>query len=200
LDILSGDLILLMPVRITQAKNIEKGIRLIQALKGRGVKPHLVVTGPPDPHDEKSMQYFQSLVTLRQELEVRPEVHFICEEPGGANQIFQIDMNVVGDFYRVADLLFMPSHREGFGMPVLEAALAGIPVFSTEIPAAREIGYPDVFLISPDEPPDEIAGRILDWADKSRIHRLRRRVRQQNTWQSIFQQKIEPVIKLAMDR
>ena len=195
LNLLSSDLVLLMPVRITQAKNIEQGIRVTAALKSKGVHPKLVVTGPPDPHDEKSMDYFHQLRKLRNDRNVLDEVRFVCEESGQPDQIYGIDMPVVGELYRTADLVFMPSHREGFGMAVLEAGLVGIPVFSTEIPAAIEIGQEDVFLMAPEDPPEQVAARILDWAESNPTYRLRKRVRQQSTWRAIFFQKVVPLLE-----
>jgi glycosyltransferase involved in cell wall biosynthesis len=106
---------------------------------------------------------------------------------------------VVGDLFRVSDLMFMPSHREGFAMPVLEAGLSGIPVVCTDVPAAVEIGGEDVILFDLDERPDRLAARILAWAEGSAVHRLRRRVRQSYTWQSIFQRDIEPLLRSRED-
>lgn len=80
-------------------------------------------------------------------------------------------------------------------MPVLEAGLVGIPVVCTEVPAAREIGGDDVTLISPDSDPEWIADRILSCVEKRPVHRLRRRVRQEYTWQAIFRRDIEPLLK-----
>ena len=97
--------------------------------------------------------------------------------------------------FRVSDLMFMPSHREGFGMPVLEAGLAGIPVICTEMPAAVEIGGADVVLFDRDDDPAELAARILAWAKNDPVHRLRRRVRQNYTWQAILSRDIEPLLR-----
>jgi glycosyltransferase involved in cell wall biosynthesis len=38
-----------------------------------------------------------------------------------------------------SDVLCLPSHYEGFGMPVAEALAAGIPVVCSDIPALREV-------------------------------------------------------------
>ncbi len=157
---------LLMPVRVTQAKNIEYALRVVAALKARGCRPRLVLTGPPDPHDAESMAYFRSLQALRQELGVEEEMRFVFESGSDPDEPYLIDAGVVGDLFRVSDLMFMPSHREGFAMPVLEAGLVGIPVVCTEVPAAVEIGGEDVILFDLDDAPDHLAGRILAWAER----------------------------------
>ena len=195
LDLLESDLNLLMPVRVTQAKNIEFALQMAATIKGMGLRLKLVLTGPPDPHDERSMGYYQSLQAMRNRLGLEHEMHFVFEAGPDPQQPFTIDAQVVGDLYRVADAVFMPSHREGFGMPVLEAGLSGIPVISTAIPAAVEIGGEEVLLFSPDDDPAATAARLVDWVGAQPSYRLRRRVRQKYTWQSIFQRDIQPLLK-----
>jgi glycosyltransferase involved in cell wall biosynthesis len=194
LGLLACDLILLMPVRVTQAKNVEYALRVIAALKSRHFHPKLILTGPPDPHDVKSMAYYRELQALRRQLGVEDEMRFVFESGPHPDQPYNIDAGIVGELYRVSDLMFMPSHREGFAMPVLEAGLAGIPVVSTAVPAAMEIGGEDVILFDESQDPGQLAGRILAWAERSPVHRLRRRVRQGYTWAAIFQRDIEPLL------
>ncbi len=195
LDLMEQDLVLLMPVRVTRAKNIEYASRVVAALKARNCRIRLVLTGPPDPHDAASMAYFHSLCALREELGVANEMRFIFESGRDPGEPYLVDAGVVGDLYRVSDLMFMPSHREGFAMPVLEAGLACVPVVCTRVPAAVEIGGDDVIAFDPEEAPDRLAARILAWAEGNPVHRLRRRVRQNFTWQAIFRRDIEPLLQ-----
>jgi glycosyltransferase involved in cell wall biosynthesis len=197
LDLLANDLIVLMPVRVTQAKNIELALRMVAAMKAQGESVKLVLTGPPDPHDEESMAYFRDLQALRRDLDVDDEMRFVFESGPDAEEGFTIDMAIVADLLRVCDLVFMPSHREGFGMPVLEAGLVGKPMVCTAVPAAREIGGEDVMVIPPDGDPHQIAGRILSFVDEMPMQRLRRRVRRGYTWRAIFERDIEPLLRGA---
>ena len=195
MNLWKSDLNLLMPVRVTQAKNTELALRVVAALKDQGTDPKLVVTGPPDPHDRGNMEYFQNLLTLREDLGVAYQLRFVYESGPVVTEPLVVDMRVVSDLFRVSDALFMPSHREGFGMPILEAGLAGIPVFcSDQVPAANEIGGQDVTRFSPQADPDQVASLILKWMDNSPVYNLRRRVRQGLTWRSIFQYEILPLV------
>jgi mannosylglucosylglycerate synthase len=194
LDLLSSDLILLMPVRVTQAKNIEFALKVVAALKESGLHPKLILTGPPDPHDQQSMDYFRSLQDLRRELGVEAEMRFIFESGPQPDEPLLIDLPVVGDLFRVSDLMFMPSHREGFGMPVLEAGLVGIPVVTTPVPAAVEIGGQEVVSFARSQDATQVAAIILEWMQSSPIHQLRRRVRQRYTWGKIFERDIKPML------
>ncbi len=42
--------------------------------------------------------------------------------------------------YRRSALLLLPSEREGFGLPLLEAMACSLPVVASDIPALREVG------------------------------------------------------------
>ncbi len=42
--------------------------------------------------------------------------------------------------YRKSTLLLLPSQREGFGLPLLEAMACGLPTVASDIPALREVG------------------------------------------------------------
>ncbi len=194
LNLWDSDLNLLMPVRVTQAKNIELALRVVAALQKRGCRTKLVVTGPPDPHDSTNMEYFRSLLSLREQLGIVQEARFVYES-GPTSEPFFVEMSIVAELLRFSDALFMPSHREGFGMPILEAGLVGIPVYCADkIPATNEIGKQDVFRFSPDASPDQVVDLILQSVEQNPILRLRQRVRHELTWRSIFQHQIQPLI------
>jgi len=42
--------------------------------------------------------------------------------------------------YRRADVLLLPSEREGFGLPLVEALACGTPVLASDLPVFREVG------------------------------------------------------------
>ncbi len=196
LDLLADDIIIILPVRVTTAKNIELAEQVVRALKASNRQPHLVITGPPDPHNADSMAYYQSLIAMREKLGVGGEVNFAFESGPDGGVPYYLSEQVVSDLMRVSDVLLLPSHREGFGMPVLEAGLIGLPVVSSDsVPAAREIGGTDVRLFKTDESPEAVARIIQDVLDLNPIARLRRRTRQNFRWERIFSQQIEPLLK-----
>jgi glycosyltransferase involved in cell wall biosynthesis len=195
MGLLDASLVLLMPVRITRAKNIEYALQVLAALQQSRMHARLVVTGPPDPHDPENMRYYHSLQELGSQLGLEGSLFFVYASGDSAGHPLLLDEHVVGDLYRVSDVLFMPSHREGFGMPVLEAGLAGIPVFCTASPAAQEVGGADVTIFSPQQSPSDVARLISDRVETDPLLRLRRRVRKQYTWDTLFRQQIEPLLR-----
>jgi glycosyltransferase involved in cell wall biosynthesis len=189
-----ADLILIMPVRITQAKNIEFAFKVTASLKSAGIRPKLVVTGPPDPHDPSEMEYYHQLLSLRQALGIEQEARFVYECDKTSQDGYIIGMPLLRQLYRACDALFVPSHREGFGMPILEAGLIGMPVFSTGIPAVKEIGNQEVYQFSLESSAEKVAQTILEWAMTSPTQKLRQRIRQHFTWSAIYQNDILPLL------
>ena len=199
LDLMESDINILMPVRITQAKNIEFALEVVAALKKMGLSPMLIVTGPPDPHDPKSMNYYQSLKDLRDELGVADDMCVIFEAGPDPDEPFFIDEQVVGDLYRISDVMFMPSHREGFGMPVMEAGLVGIPIVCRDVPAAQELADREASIFNAEVDAGQVATRLVQMLERSPTARLRRRVRKQYTWQAIFEDAIQPLLQTSIE-
>ena len=195
LGLLHADLILLMPVRVTKAKNIEYAIELVHEIKKTGCRPKLVLTGPPDPHDIDSMAYYQELLSLRKHLDVENEMKFVFDSAPIPGENYNIGQEIVSEVYRVADAMFMPSHREGFGMPILEAGLLGLPVISTPVPALNELVKEKALVFSLSTPSAQLAGQILSWMSIKPEHLLRVKVRQNYTWEAIFLKEIWPLLE-----
>jgi mannosylglucosylglycerate synthase len=213
LGLLDSDLLALAPVRITKRKNLELGIRIARALVDLGVQARLLVTGPPGPHNIRSGDYVSELRQLRRELEVEREVVLLFEHVGGearrpehdgslapeasslgGDGAYPISDRMLYDLYSLSDLMLFSSSQEGFGIPLLEAGLFKLPVFCSNIPPFREIGADAVHYFELDEDPAAIAARIRDWMERDEVHRLRRRVLSGYTWESIFRDRIEPLV------
>ena len=197
LGLLENELNIILPVRITQAKNMELAFKVVFLLKQKGVGCKLVITGPPDPHDQGNLEYLQALHTLRTDLQLNREVLFVYEMGPQKGVINTIEMEMVAELMRVSDILFMPSHREGFGMPILEAGLAGIPIFcSNQIPSAQEIGESNLIRFSPEADADEVAKLILDWKNNDPVYQLRSYIRRNLTWNNLFKYEILPLLEI----
>jgi glycosyltransferase involved in cell wall biosynthesis len=100
----------------------------------------------------------------------------------------------VAEFYQLADALVFPSRQEGFGIPILEAALARLPIFATDLPPFRESAGPWATLFSPKTPPPEVAQAILKLLQTDRTFQLRRRVLTGFTWRHLVETKVLPLL------
>ena len=190
LDLNLADPLLLMPVRITPRKNIELALLTLARLRPRFPQVRLLVTGPLGPHNPANAQYFEMLVALRAELGLNGSAHFLAE----LTDEFIPD-EVIADLYRLADALFLPSFEEGFGIPILEAGLAGLPVFCSDIPQLQALGGRFATTFSPEADPQAVADLIGDRLEHEPISGMRRLVKMEYTWQRIFKEKIEPLLR-----
>lgn len=182
------DVVMLLPVRITRRKNIELGIRTLSALRRRGLDAVYLISGPQAPHHPvRSSDYLAELRSLCIDLGVDSDTIFLASELG-----HNLVVSDVNDLYRLADVLFFPSAQEGFGLPILEAALARVPVVVSDIPIFREVGGDEARYVGLSEPPDKIAGVICE-AVNGRAGRLRRRVLREFRWETILDRHLLPL-------
>jgi glycosyltransferase involved in cell wall biosynthesis len=189
LNLLNAAPLFLLPVRITPRKNIELALRVCAHLLQDFPDTKLVVTGPLGPHNPANVNYFDRLNTLRSELKLVEVVFFLAELTDE-----YIPDEVISDFYHLADALFMPSLEEGFGIPILEAGLAGLPIFCADIPTLRTLGSSNATYFSPDADPVELANRIVNHLAFDPVFRMRARVRREFTWERIYARDIEPLL------
>ncbi len=189
LDLLHATPLLLLPVRITPRKNIELALHVCAYLKQVFPDTKLVVTGPLGPHNPANVEYFDRLVALRKELGLVNTVCFLAELTAE-----YIPDEIVSDFYHLADALFLPSREEGFGIPILEAGLAGLPVFCSDIPPLRGLGGTHATYFSPDANPRELADTIAGHLSSNPVFRLRIEVRRQYMWENIYVRNIAPLL------
>jgi glycosyltransferase involved in cell wall biosynthesis len=110
-------------------KNLERLIRAYAetSLPASGV--HLLLTGAPNPR----------LQTVAKQCNVEPHFHF-CG---------RVDAPSIARLYRGARILAFVSLYEGFGLPILEAMEAGIPVLTSSATAMPEIAQDAALIVDP---------------------------------------------------
>lgn len=183
LKLLEGAPLLLLPARVTRRKNIELAIDIVNAMRDKGYAPKLLVMGPLGPHNPANRAYLEELKTRAND-----NILFL-QEYGNVNDATRRDL------YALADALVFPSAREGFGIPILEAGLARLPIFCADIPPFRETGGDLVNYFALDESADAIAARMLDFFKHDARYQLKQRVREKYLWEHIFTERIEPLVK-----
>jgi len=190
IDLTRAAPILLLPVRLTPRKNIELALRTLAALRRDMPEAILIVTGPLGAHNPANAAYFQKLKDLRAELNLSGAAIFLAE-------LIDTDLpdEVIADFYRLADALFMPSREEGFGIPVVEAAFSKLPVFCTDIAPLQALGQADAAYFSPDDDPDHIARLVADHVQQDATYRLATRARRSFSWNGIYRAHLAPLLK-----
>jgi glycosyltransferase involved in cell wall biosynthesis len=183
--------LLLLPARLTARKNVELALDALAPLRRVMPDAQLLVTGPVGPHNPANQTYLTQLVERRDQLGLRGAAHLLAE----ARRDVLSDRGVA-DLYRLADALVLPSFEEGFGIPVLEAAVARRPVFAADIASLRELGGGAVSWFDPYGPPEALAELIANRLNADPSYRLALHVRRTYTWSRIYQDRIAPVLGL----
>ena len=187
LNLLGGAPLLLLPARVTRRKNIELAIEITAALHEVGYAAKLVVMGPLGPHNATNVDYLDELCALRHARRVDDAVIFL-HEYGTVSDLERRDL------YALADALLFPSEREGFGIPILEAGLARLPIFCADIPPFRESAGEHAHYFRLDESPSAITERIADFLEHDSRYQLKQRVLHDYAWERIFSGRIEPLL------
>ena len=196
------DYIIVVPVRVTPRKNIELAFFVVDELKhlmsavGR-IK--LLVTGPPEHQATKmGALYSEYLHELIERRNLRENVLF-CHEYISQKREYkdgEIKKWSVADVYNIADLVFIPSKEEGFGLPVIEAGAARKTLFCSRIPPFQELIRDDLegFMFDLSESPKSIAFRIYRQFLEDRVLNNFENVIKRFNWKSIIANKIIPLL------
>lgn len=186
-DLLRAVPLLLLPARVTRRKNIESTIAVTAALRQQGLDARVIITGPPGPHNPANAGYLESLRALRRSLAVEDAVIFLHE-------FGRVDDAQLRDLYLIADALLFPSEREGFGIPLLEAGAARLPIFCADIPPFHETAQDNAHYLVPGASASEVAGQIAGVLANDPAFRLKQRVIREYDWERIFSERIEPLL------
>lgn len=187
--------VLLVPVRITPRKNLELALRVLAVLRADGTDARLVVTGPADPHARDMDAGVGALRALADRLGVAAAAHLLAVDRGR-----RTPTRVVTDLFRVADALLLPSRDEGFGLPVLEAAVSRLPIVCTDLPTLREVAGDDATYFDPDADPEHVASLVRGRLEADPAARLAARARSAYGWEAIFSTQIEPLLREVASR
>jgi mannosylglucosylglycerate synthase len=191
-----ADPMLLVPVRITPRKRLELAVEVAGLLRASHPRLRLVISGPLGPHSAGNLAYAAGLRDLRAGLGLGDAVKFLYEL--AANGEHPVDDRGIAELYRLADLVLLPSESEGFGLPVLESALARVPLVCADIPVLREVSAGDVWQYAAGSGAEVVAD-LVERALASRPSRLRRRAVTEYGWPAVLE-RMERVIDAAAGR
>ena len=188
--------VLFLPARITRRKNLEQAITIMHALREYYPTAALVISGPLGPHNPKNRTYFEELKQLTRQHDLdhpykngSAKVIFLAEYTNGF-----LPMRTIYDLFRFTDALLFPSLQEGFGIPILEAGMANMPIFCSDIPPFHETAGEMAHYFDPAGDPGQIAKLMHTVISASKTLTHKNHVRQNYTWNNIFTKQIEPLV------
>lgn len=192
---LQADPLLLVPVRVTPRKRLELALEAASELLPRLPGLRLIITGPLGPHNRDNSAYADALLERRSRLGLEQAVSFLFEQagPDGRHPVSAED---VAQLYRISDVVLMPSDAEGFGLPLVEAALARVPIVCADLPVFREVGGRGLYTFPIAAGAIEVAEQV-ERALRERAVRQRRRAIRRYSWPSVLE-RTESVIGGAL--
>ena len=124
----------------------------LAALIGRGAGPELLHVGSTIPRKrvDTLIDLFARVAASRPDVTLlraggpfSDEQQHRLESHGIGDRVRVlpfVDRRVLAAAYRRSALVLLPSAREGFGLPVVEALACGTPVLASDLPVIREVG------------------------------------------------------------
>lgn len=141
---LAGVPVVVLVARMLWDKGVGEYVNAARDIKTRGIAARFVLVGDPDPENPASIPEKQ----LRQWVE-----EGVVEWWG-----YRADMPAV---YAQADIACLPSYREGLPKSLLEAAAAGLPIVTADVPGCREaVADGDNGLLVPVRDADALANAL----------------------------------------
>ena len=191
--LLNADIVMLAPVRITKRKNLEWAIDAAAGVRASGRTVQLLITGPPGPHNPRSLEYVAELKRQTERLGLEESVRFLFEESSGPAGDYVVDAATLSDLYMLSDVVILPSTSEGFGLPLAEAAVFRVPVVCTDLPAFREVAPDGAIFVPTSGGSPAFTAAVLSAIDSAPA-RLRRHVLGGLAWDRIITEQIEPLL------
>ncbi|MDB6155102.1 MAG: hypothetical protein JWL90_3555 [Chthoniobacteraceae bacterium] len=182
--------VLIHPTRLLIRKNIELSLHVTHALRSSGHDCYMVVTGPPDAQNAAMARYGEQLHRLRDQLGLADNVLFLHDH-------FEVGETDLRSLYLLADALFFPSRQEGFGLPVLEAALYRLPIFCSDIAPMNALIKGLVHGFTLDMRPNGIAALIATTLAHSPETQARKSVYGKYAWVTIYEKFLAPLLNAA---
>lgn len=153
LGLLDAEPLLFTPAKLLPHKGLERAVDLIDALRVRRPRAQLLITGAPSPHEPSVSSALHSHLHRSGLTVLATERNWIPPDP------------MVRDLMLLADVAFLPSHEEGFGLALQEAALLRVPVLCAGICPFREIGEGWATFFPPSTSPNALAELALAVAE-----------------------------------
>ncbi len=164
-------------------KNWERLLEAYAKLAGQGIEEHLVIAGLPG-------KSWDRIVDRIQTGGLRDRVHLVGWTP----------RPVLSALFKYAEALVFPSMFEGFGIPVIEAMAAGLPVACSDIPVLREVAGDGAIFFDPlsvDRIAEAVARVLSDAALRNQLVE-RGRIRAEGlTWRAAAERTLAALLEVG---
>ena len=149
---------------LTQAQKVVGVIGRLSPEKGQMVFLRAMEKAAPSLPDVKAL-----IIGDGQD---RPMLEGFCREKGLSDQVaFLGHQERIADYYRLLDLLVLPSLTEGLPNAVLEAMSFGVPVLATAVGGVPEVVHDGNGVMIPPNDPEALAERMIELLRQDELRR-----------------------------
>lgn len=134
---------------------------------------------------------------------IRDRIERINKAGGNINILPYQAEQTLDQIYEDVDAVLLLSAYEGFGLPVIEAQSAGLPIVCSDLPVLREVGGEGALYVSRENPSqivDALAGLIEDANLRGKMIDTGIRNVQRFDWDTTAQRTLEIYRKVVEDR
>lgn len=181
----SEKLVMLMPSRVVPRKNIEYGIKLLAEIRKKLGYGKVVLTGRAHAQRPELEKYYHDLKDMAKKLGLEKYFIFLSEIRVNGRELY-IDDEMIRDLFYACDMLLFPSKQEGFGIPLLEAAMVRMPAVVSNIDVHVGLGIDHIFIDIAKEPREHV-DKIAEFCENNTIIRNRKFVLNTYSWDSIYE-------------
>lgn len=185
--LLDGAILLFHPTRLLRRKNVEFSLAVTAAIKRVGERVKLLITGAEDSHNPASVAYERELRGMQEQHGLGGDVIFIRDH-------LHVSETDLASLYRMSDALLFPSRSEGFGLPVIEAALHGLPVFCQDVEPQNSLLKENAVYFRDDAGADQVAEAVVKRLRSCPVFRERKNVIQRYSWDVIWEEHLSAMI------
>ena len=183
LEIPWRDFVFLLPARVMVRKNIDFALEIVKSLQAMGRNPLLLITGA-NVADSPASEHYGAFLRQSMSDVLKSHVVFVSD-------FFVVHDETLRDLFLLSDCLLFPSKQEGFGLPVLEAALHRMPVWCHDVPAFYALAGTGSFLLNDlAKLPEAIA-----WLEGQPAFRQQRRCRRLFDPSIVYRKYYEPLLE-----
>jgi glycosyltransferase involved in cell wall biosynthesis len=159
-SLLEADAVVLVPAKILLHKGLDRAVRVAGALRELVSRPLVLVTGAASPHEPQVSASLETwLERIAADRDITGTFYFLAQLLGRPPPD-----RTVRELMMLSDVVFLPSHEEGFGLPLREAALVRAPILCSDIPVFREIAGGAARFFKLDGADSAVAEMIVDIA------------------------------------
>lgn len=185
--------LVLCPVNILIRKKLDLALDVFKELLNFYKNAGLIITGYISPHRLKNKEDKNHLLLLKKksrQKRLAGKIFFLYEEIKRSLQEKE-----VASLYQIADVVFLLSKNENFGLPIIESLFFKTPILTSHLKVFQEVDKEHIILTAKNESPEKIAQRLCFNLQKNKIIDGHKTIKEKYILENIYQSQLLALLK-----